>query len=220
MTAPVVRMQVSTVAPRRHPAPKGRGRPVGTPLTMLEGFVDARGTTTAGLAPGRTWLVVVELEDADGITGCRHGGIRQSGHRRAPPPTRAARLRLRSVRGGARLGDDVPGDAQHRSPRRRPARHQRGRHRAVGPVRKAAWRRRLRAARRQAPALAAGVRELALRDGGSRRPRGGGGGLGGARVSGPSSSAFRMARSRGRRGSAGTSSSSARWSRRSARTST
>jgi hypothetical protein len=59
MTAPVVRMRVSTVAPRPRPASKGRGRP-GTPLTVLEGAVDPRGTTTAGLAPGRTWLVVVD----------------------------------------------------------------------------------------------------------------------------------------------------------------
>jgi L-lyxonate dehydratase len=75
MTAPVVRMHVSTVAARPRPAPKGRGRPVGTPLTVLEGFVDARGTTTAGLAPGRTWLVVVELEDEDGLTGVGTAGF-------------------------------------------------------------------------------------------------------------------------------------------------
>jgi L-alanine-DL-glutamate epimerase-like enolase superfamily enzyme len=75
MTAPVVRMQVYTVAPSPHPAPKGRGRPVGTPLTVLEGFVDGRGTSTAGLAPGRTWLVVVELEDADGLSGIGTAGF-------------------------------------------------------------------------------------------------------------------------------------------------
>ena len=75
MTAPVVRMQVYTVAPRPRPAPKGRGRPVGTPLTALDGFVDARGTSTAGLAPGRTWLVVVELEDANGLTGIGTAGF-------------------------------------------------------------------------------------------------------------------------------------------------
>ena len=75
MTAPVVRMHVSTVAPSRRPASKGRGRPVGTPLTALEGFVDARGTSTAGLAPGRTWLVVVELEDEEGRIGVGTAGF-------------------------------------------------------------------------------------------------------------------------------------------------
>src|SRR5882724_10613430 len=75
MTAPVVRMQVYTVAPSPQPASKGRGRPVGTPLTVLEGFVDGRGTSNAGLAPARTWLVVVELEDADGLTGVGTAGF-------------------------------------------------------------------------------------------------------------------------------------------------
>jgi L-alanine-DL-glutamate epimerase-like enolase superfamily enzyme len=75
MTAPVVRMQVSTVAPRPRPLPKGVGRPVGTPLTALEGLVDPRGTSAAGLAPGRTWLVVVELEDADGLVGVGTAGF-------------------------------------------------------------------------------------------------------------------------------------------------
>jgi L-rhamnonate dehydratase len=75
MTAPVVRMQVSTVSPRPRPGPKGHGRPVGTPLTVLESFVDPRGTSTAGLAPGRTWLVVVELEDANGLTGVGTAGF-------------------------------------------------------------------------------------------------------------------------------------------------
>lgn len=75
MTATVTRLRVSTVAPRRRPAVKGRGRPVGTPLTMLEGFVDPRGASTAGLAPGRTWLVVVELEDANGHIGVGTAGF-------------------------------------------------------------------------------------------------------------------------------------------------
>jgi L-rhamnonate dehydratase len=68
-------MRISTVAPRPRPAPKGRGRPVGTPLTVLEGFVDPRGTTAAGLEPGRTWLVVAELEDAEGRTGAGTAGF-------------------------------------------------------------------------------------------------------------------------------------------------
>jgi L-alanine-DL-glutamate epimerase-like enolase superfamily enzyme len=68
-------MEVSTVAPRPRPASKGAGRPVGTPLTLLEGTEDPRGTTTAGLAPGRTWLVVVELVDADGLTGVGTAGF-------------------------------------------------------------------------------------------------------------------------------------------------
>lgn len=75
MTAPVVGMEVSTVAPRPRPAAKGRGRPVGTPLTVLEGAVDPRGTTTAGLAPGRTWLVVVELVDEAGLRGVGTAGF-------------------------------------------------------------------------------------------------------------------------------------------------
>jgi L-rhamnonate dehydratase len=75
MTAAVVRMQVSTVAPRPRPASKGIGRPVGTPLTVLEGLTDPRGTTTAGLAPGRTWLVVVELEDENGLVGAGTAGF-------------------------------------------------------------------------------------------------------------------------------------------------
>ncbi len=51
------------------------GRPVGTPLTSLEAFVDPRGSTAAGLQPARTWLVVVELEDADGVVGVGTAGF-------------------------------------------------------------------------------------------------------------------------------------------------
>jgi L-alanine-DL-glutamate epimerase-like enolase superfamily enzyme len=51
------------------------GRPVGTPLTGLEGVSDARGATTAGLEPGRTWLVVVELEDEAGLVGVGTAGF-------------------------------------------------------------------------------------------------------------------------------------------------
>ena len=75
MTSPVARMQVSTVAPRPRPAPKGVGRPVGTPLTVLGGAGDPRGTSSAGLAPGRTWLVVVELVDEEGVTGIGTAGF-------------------------------------------------------------------------------------------------------------------------------------------------
>src|SRR5436190_4232679 len=75
MTAPVARMRISTAAPRPRPAPKGTGRPVGTPLTGLEGVSDARGETTAGLEPGRTWLVVVELEDEAGVVGVGTAGF-------------------------------------------------------------------------------------------------------------------------------------------------
>src|SRR5215203_358671 len=75
MTAPVVRMSVLTVAARPDPRPKGLGRPVGTPLTALAGFVDPRGASTAGLAPARSWLVVVELEDEDGVTGVGTAGF-------------------------------------------------------------------------------------------------------------------------------------------------
>jgi len=52
MTAPVVGMRVSTVAPRPHPAPKGKGRPVGTPLTLLEGVVDL------AFRDGDSWTVI------------------------------------------------------------------------------------------------------------------------------------------------------------------
>jgi L-alanine-DL-glutamate epimerase-like enolase superfamily enzyme len=75
MTAPVVRLEVSTVAPRPRPASKGVGRPVGTPLTTLQGLVDPRGATTAGLAPGRTWMVVVELVDEGGLRGVGTAGF-------------------------------------------------------------------------------------------------------------------------------------------------
>ncbi len=75
MTAPVVGMRVSTVAPRSRPASKGVGRSVGTPLTFLEGVVDARGASSAGLPPARTWLVVVELEDAQGVVGVGTAGF-------------------------------------------------------------------------------------------------------------------------------------------------
>ena len=102
-----------------------------------------------------------------------------------------------AVRGRARLGVDVPRDAQHRPPRRRPARDQRRRHRALGPVREAARRPGLRAARRQDAALAPRLRELALRDGGPRRARRRGRARGRRRASRPSSSGFRTARSRG-----------------------
>jgi len=75
MTAPVAGMRISTVAARPNPAPKGKGRPVGTPLTVLEGLADTRGTTSSGLPPARTWLVVVELEDADGVVGVGTAGF-------------------------------------------------------------------------------------------------------------------------------------------------
>ena len=68
-------MRVSTAAPRPRPAPKGVGRPVGTPLTVLEGLADPRGSTTAGLEPGRTWLVVVEFEDENGLVGVGTAGF-------------------------------------------------------------------------------------------------------------------------------------------------
>ncbi len=63
------------MAPRPSPAAKGRGRPVGTPLTALPGVADARGASSAGLPPARTWLVVVELEDADGVIGVGTAGF-------------------------------------------------------------------------------------------------------------------------------------------------
>jgi len=68
-------MHVSTAVPQGLPAPKGHGRPVGTPLTVLEGVLDARGASAAGLPPARTWLVVVELEDVDGVVGVGTAGF-------------------------------------------------------------------------------------------------------------------------------------------------
>lgn len=75
MTAPVTAMRISTVAPRPRPAVKGQGRPVGTPLTVLEGSLDSRGASSAGLPPARTWLIVVELEDANGVIGVGTAGF-------------------------------------------------------------------------------------------------------------------------------------------------
>lgn len=75
MSARVAQLRASTVAPRLHPASKGRGRPVGTPLTSVQGPADSRGTSAAGLPPARTWLVVVELEDADGLVGVGTAGF-------------------------------------------------------------------------------------------------------------------------------------------------
>ena len=75
MNAPVARLRISTVPARPHPASKGRGRPVGTPLTSLEGVVEARGSSSAGLPPAGTWLVVVELEDAEGLVGVGTAGF-------------------------------------------------------------------------------------------------------------------------------------------------
>jgi L-alanine-DL-glutamate epimerase-like enolase superfamily enzyme len=75
VSARVAQVRVSTVAARPEPAPKGRGRVVGTPLTALPGFADARGASAAGLQPARTWLVVVELEDDDGLVGVGTAGF-------------------------------------------------------------------------------------------------------------------------------------------------
>ena len=75
MSAPVAQLRVSTVAARGETAPKGRGRPVGTPLTAVPGFADPRGASAAGLQPARTWLVIVELEDADGVVGIGTAGF-------------------------------------------------------------------------------------------------------------------------------------------------
>lgn len=75
MTAHVTHLRLSTVAPSAAPAAKGIGRPCGTPITTLGGVVDERGASSAGLTPARTWLVVVELEDADGVTGVGTAGF-------------------------------------------------------------------------------------------------------------------------------------------------
>jgi L-rhamnonate dehydratase len=48
---------------------------VGTPLTALEVSADPRGSSSAGLPPARTWLVVVELEDAEGLVGVGTAGF-------------------------------------------------------------------------------------------------------------------------------------------------
>ena len=135
MSEPVARLRLSTVPARPHPAPKGSARPVGTPLTALGGFADARGASAAGLPPARTWLVVVELEDEAGRVGVGTAGFGNPAAievvRQLEPlvvgssPDEVARI----------VGGDVPLDAEHRPARRRPPRDQRSRHRALGPAR-------------------------------------------------------------------------------------
>jgi L-rhamnonate dehydratase len=73
-------VRIDTVAARTAPPAKGRGRPLITPMTGLEGS-DAflRGETTAGLTPASTWAVVVRVDDADGQTGVGTVGLGHPG---------------------------------------------------------------------------------------------------------------------------------------------
>jgi L-alanine-DL-glutamate epimerase-like enolase superfamily enzyme len=186
---------------------------------VLEGFVDPRGTTAAGLEPGRTWLVVVELEDEEGRTGAGTAGFGNPATvellRQLEPlvmgsaPSEVARVWESMYRATLNIG------------RRGVVLH------AVSAVDIALWdlfgkqlgvpvyellggklRHSLRRTRagstRRRTSMPSQRRRLA----------------GSSRDSTPSSSGFRTARSRGRRGSAGTSSSFTRSSRRWARTST
>ena len=102
MTAPVVRMQVSTVAPRPRPAPKGVGRPVGTPLTAARGL---RRPARLDHRRPRAGSDVARRRRARGRERPRrhrHRRLRQPRHDRAPRPARAARRRAaRRRRSGA-----------------------------------------------------------------------------------------------------------------------
>jgi len=74
------RVLVDTVAARPTPPAKGRGRPLITPLTRLEGSDQLlRGDTTAGLTPASTWAVVVRVLDTDGRTGVGSAGLGHPG---------------------------------------------------------------------------------------------------------------------------------------------
>jgi L-rhamnonate dehydratase len=76
----IQQVRIDTVAARSAPPRKGRGRPLITPMTGLEGS-DAllRGETTAGLTPASTWAVVVRVDDADGRTGVGTVGLGHPG---------------------------------------------------------------------------------------------------------------------------------------------
>ena len=71
---------VDTVAARPAPPAKGRGRPLITPMTGLEGADSLlRGETTAGLTPASTWAVIVRIVDGDGRTGVGSVGLGHPG---------------------------------------------------------------------------------------------------------------------------------------------
>ena len=171
MTAQVTHLRLSTVAPSPAPAPKGIGRPCGTPITTLGGVVDAarrvvrRAHSRAHLARRR------RARGRRRRHRSRDGRVRQPRHDRDPAPARAPRDRPLTVRGRARLGIPLPRHPERWPPRRRAACDQRHRHRALGSLRQAARRSRLRAPRRQDALVVDRVRELALRDRGSRCAR-------------------------------------------------
>jgi L-alanine-DL-glutamate epimerase-like enolase superfamily enzyme len=72
---PIARVRVDVVPEQPVAPPKGRGRPVITPVTGLHGSERLlRGERTAGLTPGATAAVVVRVEDADGRVGVGTAG--------------------------------------------------------------------------------------------------------------------------------------------------
>ena len=200
VSAPVSRVRISIVAARSSPAAEGSRTPRRHAADRARGL--RRRARHLGCRP-RTGTHVARGRRARGRRRRRrrrHRRLRQPGGGRDRAPARAARAGRQRRRGRARLGGDVPVDAEHRPPRRRPARDQRDRHRPLGPAREAARRPGLRAARRQGPPLAAGLRELALRDRGSRRARARGRLVGGAGLHGGEATASRTGRSTGREG--------------------
>jgi L-rhamnonate dehydratase len=74
--APIARVRVDTVPAQPEPSPKGRGRPLATPLTGLEWSTSLERTeSSAGLPPAATWAVVVRVEDEDGRSGVGTAGF-------------------------------------------------------------------------------------------------------------------------------------------------
>jgi L-rhamnonate dehydratase len=73
-------LRIDTVAARPAPARKGVGRPLITPLTLLEGSDGLlRGESTAGLTPASLWAVVVRVADRDGREGVGTVGLGNPG---------------------------------------------------------------------------------------------------------------------------------------------
>ena len=221
MTARVARMRISTVAPRPRPASKGRGRPVGTPLTALEGLRRRR----ADRRPPAS---------RPGARGSSSSSSRtRTASSASAPPASATRPRSRSSASSSRSSS-----AARRPRSRASGRRCTGRRSTSGGAASSCTRSAPSTSRSgtcfgkqlgvpvyellggKDASLAPRLRELALRHRGPRRARRRGRRVGGAGVHGRQAAARRTARSTGRRGSAGTSSSCVRWSTRSAPAST
>ncbi len=75
MTSPVASVQIDRVTARPS-ADKGGQQPVVTPLhRMSSGRNLLRSGSTAGLSPGDTWAVLVQVRDTDGVTGVGTAGF-------------------------------------------------------------------------------------------------------------------------------------------------